>query len=111
MTDLIMPRRKFLTGLFSLAVASPAIVLAASLMPVKMFDYRRVWEIDYAPPPANTRFLKYRTRSLAHVTKREIDAFVAAEKRNGGSVKVREIFPIKSSVSVQLNLAEYQRVG
>ena len=35
MTDLIMPRRKFLTGLFGL-VAAPAIVKAANIMPVKV---------------------------------------------------------------------------
>ena len=35
MTDLILPRRKFLTGLFSL-VAAPAVVKAANLMPVKV---------------------------------------------------------------------------
>lgn len=34
MTDLILPRRKFLTGLASL-IAAPAIVRASSLMPVK----------------------------------------------------------------------------
>ena len=35
MTDLLMPRRKFLTGLFGL-VAAPAIVKAANIMPVKV---------------------------------------------------------------------------
>ena len=35
MTDLIMPRRKFLTGLMGL-VAAPAVVKAASIMPVKV---------------------------------------------------------------------------
>lgn len=34
MTDLILPRRKFLTGLAAL-VAAPTIVRAASLMPVR----------------------------------------------------------------------------
>ena len=37
MTDLIMPRRKFLTGLFGL-VAAPAIVKAANIMPVKVIE-------------------------------------------------------------------------
>lgn len=32
---MIIARRKFLAGMFSLAVAAPAIVRAASLMPVK----------------------------------------------------------------------------
>jgi len=36
MTDLIMPRRKFLTGLMGL-VAAPAVVKVSSLMPVKSF--------------------------------------------------------------------------
>ena len=35
MTDLVLPRRKFLTGLFGL-VAAPAIVKAANIMPVKV---------------------------------------------------------------------------
>ena len=37
MTDLIIPRRRFLTGLFSL-VAAPAIVKAANIMPVKVIE-------------------------------------------------------------------------
>jgi hypothetical protein len=36
MTDIIMPRRKFLTGLLGL-VAAPAVVKASSLMSVKSF--------------------------------------------------------------------------
>jgi hypothetical protein len=36
MTDLILPRRKVLTGLFGF-VAAPAVVKASSLMPVKSF--------------------------------------------------------------------------
>lgn len=35
MTNLILPRRKFITGLVSL-MAAPAIVRASSLMPVKV---------------------------------------------------------------------------
>jgi hypothetical protein len=35
MTELLMPRRKFLTGLFGL-VAAPAVVKAANIMPVKV---------------------------------------------------------------------------
>jgi len=37
MTNLLMPRRKFLTGLFGL-VAAPAIVKAANIMPVKVIE-------------------------------------------------------------------------
>lgn len=37
MTDLLMPRRKFITGLFGL-VAAPAIVKAANIMPVKVIE-------------------------------------------------------------------------
>lgn len=48
MTDLFMPRRKFLTGLFGL-VAAPAIVKAANLMPVKV--------IELPPPPVGCRRL------------------------------------------------------
>jgi hypothetical protein len=43
MTDLILPRRKFLTGLFGL-VAAPAVVKASSLMPVKMMPPELVLE-------------------------------------------------------------------
>jgi hypothetical protein len=38
MTDIILPRRKFLTGLLGL-VAAPAVVKATSLMPVKLVDF------------------------------------------------------------------------
>ena len=38
MTDLIMPRRSFITGLVGL-VAAPAVVKASSLMPVKVFQF------------------------------------------------------------------------
>ena len=37
MTGLILPRRKFLTGLFGL-VAAPAVVKAANIMPVKVIE-------------------------------------------------------------------------
>ena len=37
MTDLLMPRRKFLTGLFGL-VAAPAVVKAANIMPVRVIE-------------------------------------------------------------------------
>jgi len=38
MTDIILPRRKLLTGLLGL-VAAPAVVKATSLMPVKLVDF------------------------------------------------------------------------
>jgi len=38
MTDLLMPRRKFLTGLLGL-IAAPAIVKASNLMPIKVLEY------------------------------------------------------------------------
>jgi hypothetical protein len=44
MTDLLMPRRKFLTGLFGL-VAAPAVVKAASLMPVRYIP-QHLHELD-----------------------------------------------------------------
>jgi hypothetical protein len=37
MTDLLIPRRKFLTGLFGL-IAAPAVVKAANIMPVKVIE-------------------------------------------------------------------------
>jgi hypothetical protein len=37
MTDLLIPRRKFLTGLFGL-VAAPAVVKAANIMPVRVIE-------------------------------------------------------------------------
>jgi hypothetical protein len=51
MTDLILPRRQFLTGLMGL-VAAPAVVRATSLMPVKSFV-----EVNLPPPPAGFRRL------------------------------------------------------
>ena len=51
MTDLILPRRKFLTGLMGL-VAAPAVVRASSLMPVKLFV-----AVDLPPPPPGFRRL------------------------------------------------------
>ena len=44
MTDLLMPRRKFLTGLFGL-VAAPAVVKAANIMPVKYIP-QHLHELD-----------------------------------------------------------------
>ena len=38
MTELVMPRRKFLTSLLGLIVA-PAIVKASNLMPIKVLEY------------------------------------------------------------------------
>lgn len=38
MTDLILPRRKFLTGLMGI-IAAPAVVKAANLMPVKLVQF------------------------------------------------------------------------
>jgi hypothetical protein len=47
-TDFLMPRRKFLTGLFGL-IAAPAVVKAANIMPVKV--------IELPPPPVGFRRL------------------------------------------------------
>jgi hypothetical protein len=44
MTELFMPRRKFLTGLFGL-VAAPAVVKAANIMPVKYMP-QHLHELD-----------------------------------------------------------------
>ena len=44
MTDLLMPRRKFLSGLFGL-VAAPAIVKAVNIMPVKVMP-QHLHELD-----------------------------------------------------------------
>ena len=44
MTDFLMPRRKFLTGLFGL-VAAPAVVKAANIMPVKYIP-QHLHELD-----------------------------------------------------------------
>ena len=49
MTELLMPRRKFLTGLMGL-VAAPAVVKATSLMPVRSF-------VELPPPPVGFRRL------------------------------------------------------
>ena len=44
MTELLMPRRKFLSGLFGL-IAAPAVVKAANIMPVKYLP-QRIHELD-----------------------------------------------------------------
>ena len=44
MTDLLMPRRKFLTGLMGF-VAAPAVVKAANIMPVK-YILQHLHELD-----------------------------------------------------------------
>ncbi len=44
MTELLMPRRKFLSGLFGL-IAAPAIVKAANIMPVKYIP-QHLHELD-----------------------------------------------------------------
>lgn len=46
MTDFLMPRRKFLTGLFGL-VAAPAVVKAANIMPVKVIESK--WYLAESP--------------------------------------------------------------
>ena len=46
MTDLLMPRRKFLTGLFGL-VAAPAIVKAANIMPVKVVTTSELYTLPH----------------------------------------------------------------
>ena len=46
MTDLLIPRRKFLTGLFGL-VAAPAVVKAANIMPVKVIQPK--WYLAEGP--------------------------------------------------------------
>ena len=51
MTDLILPRRQFLTGLMGL-IAAPAVVRATSLVPVKSFV-----GVNLPPPPAGFRRL------------------------------------------------------
>jgi len=43
-TELLMPRRKFLSGLFGL-IAAPAVVKAANIMPVKYLP-QRIHELD-----------------------------------------------------------------
>ena len=42
MSDLLMPRRKFLTGLLGL-VAAPAVVKAANIMPVKVITTNELY--------------------------------------------------------------------
>jgi hypothetical protein len=67
MADLILSRRKFLAGMFSLAVAAPAIVRAASLMPVKRVPYwcwrgSTIYVCDDVRPPLISRDWRYGIR-------------------------------------------------
>ena len=66
MTDLLMPRRKFLTGLFGL-VAAPAVVKAANIMPVKVIEPK--WFLYEGLP----------LQSMAHPV------------RTGGSIRLSEL--------------------
>ena len=66
MTDLLMPRRKFLTGLFGL-IAAPAIVKAANIMPVKVIEPK--WFLNDGLP----------LQSMAHPV------------RTGGGIRLSEL--------------------
>ena len=66
MTDLLMPRRKFLTGLFGL-VAAPAIVKAANIMPVRVIEPK--WFLNDGLP----------LQSMAHPV------------RTGGGIRLSEL--------------------
>jgi hypothetical protein len=66
MTDLLMPRRKFLTGLFGL-IAAPAIVKAANIMPVKVIEPK--WFLNEGLP----------LQSMAHPV------------RTGGGIRLSEL--------------------
>ena len=66
MTDLIIPRRRFLTGLFGL-IAAPAIVKAANIMPVKVIEPK--WFLNDGLP----------LQSMAHPV------------RTGGGIRLSEL--------------------
>lgn len=66
MTDLILPRRKFLTGLFGL-VAAPAVVKASSLMPAKAVNEFTLTEHTYVPYGADVIAPRSRAISLAQL--------------------------------------------
>ena len=66
MTDLLMPRRKVLTGLFGL-IAAPAIVKAANIMPVKVIESK--WFLNDGLP----------LQSMAHPV------------RTGGGIRLSEL--------------------
>jgi len=69
MTDLILPRRKFLTGLFGL-VAAPAVVKASSLMPVKAINEFTLTEHVYVPYGAE--YVAPRSRAINLAQLREL---------------------------------------
>ena len=66
MTDLLMPRRRFLTGLFGL-IAAPAVVKAANIMPVKVIEPK--WFLNDGLP----------LQSMAHPV------------RTGGGIRLSEL--------------------
>jgi hypothetical protein len=62
MADLIMPRRKFLTGLLGL-VAAPAVVKASSLMPVKVVTASELYTFPnrvWVPPSSGINLAQLR---------------------------------------------------
>ena len=62
MANLIMPRRKFLTGLLGL-VAAPAVVKASSLMPVKVVTTSELYTFPnrvWVPPSSGINLAQLR---------------------------------------------------
>ena len=62
MTGLLLPRRKFLTGLFGL-VAAPAVVKAANIMPVKVVTTSELYTLPsrvWVPPSSGINLAQLR---------------------------------------------------
>ena len=62
MSDILLPRRKFLTGLFGI-VAAPAIVKAANIMPVKVVTTSELYTFPHrvwVPPSSGVSLVQIR---------------------------------------------------
>ena len=77
MTDIILPRRKFLTGLFGL-VAAPAVVKAASLMPVKAITQSELYTFPHrvwVPPNSGVNLAQLRELLMPGLRKMADDMY------------------------------------
>lgn len=66
---------------------------------------KRMWAMECTPTRLKS-LVGYRARSLIHATKKEIDDLVVFETRDGSIVTVREIVPVISRVSIQIQGSE-----
>lgn len=109
MSELILPRRRFLLSAAS-RVATPAVIRVAKLMPIKVNSLdRKMWRISYVDCwPEEPTFESFTSRSetLAWGTEKEISAYVRQGNTSRLRVFAKEIRAEKHTVSVLLPRTE-----